>query len=141
VTAGRSTPTPTPTPAPARTDAPEQSDGLLIDKGTLLTACDGDEALLKEMIKVFQSEAASQLAAVEAAIRQQDSPQLRETAHKLKGLVSAFSSSTAATMEQLEQLGADGRCADAAAPFSVAARQVRSLLSTLPGLTLDQLRD
>jgi len=65
---------------------------------------------------------------------------LREVAHKLKGLVSAFSTTTAADFESLEQLGANGRCTLATEQFFIAAQRVQELLGSLPNLTLEQLR-
>jgi len=139
---GRSMPAPIEKPAIGQPlDAePARSGGSPIDKSTLLAACDGDEALLKKMIQVFQTEAPRQLSAVESAIQRNDSSQLREVAHKLKGLVSAFSTTTAADFESLEQLGANGRCTLATEQFFIAAQRVQELLGSLPNLTLEQLR-
>jgi two-component system sensor histidine kinase/response regulator len=127
--------------APLPSSAPVEFGESPIDKSTLLAACDGNEALLKEMIIVFQAEAPQQLAAIEVAIQREDSTQLREAAHKLKGLVSTFSFAAAAVFESLEQLGSDDHCTSAADQFSVAAQRVRELLSFLPSLTLEQLQN
>ena len=89
---------------------------------------------------MFQADAPAQLSAVETAIQRKDSVQLQEAAHKLRGLVSAFSTTTAVVVESLEQMGAEGRSADAANEYSIAAQHVRDLLASLPTLTLEQLR-
>ena len=54
--------------------------------------------------------------------------------------MSAFSATTAGVVESLEQMGIQGRGADAANEYSIAAQRVQDLLSSLPNLTLEQLR-
>ena len=121
--------------------APATEDVPLLDKSTLLAACGGEKGLLEEMIQLFQSEAPRLLSMVEAAVGGNDSPQLREAAHKLLGLVSAFSTRTATAVRALEQMGADGRCADAVDQLTIVAQAVHDLLSTLPKVTIEQLRN
>jgi CheY-like chemotaxis protein len=112
----------------------------LLDAATLLRSCGGDAALMEEMIRLFAAEAPAQLAAVEAAVAKQSSAQLREAAHKLRGLVAAFSTRIAAEIAMLEQMGADGRCADAHEHYATVAEDVRVLLAPLANLTIEQLR-
>ena len=116
------------------------NDPAMLDKSTLLAACGGDQALLKKMVQIFQSEAPLELAAVEAAVRRDDPARLREAAHKMRGLVSVFSRTAAAGVRTLETLGAEGRCRDAGATLSTVSEAVRHLLSILPTVTLEQLR-
>ncbi len=115
------------------------SDGLL-DTATLLTACDGDATLLARMIAVFQAGAPAQLATVAAAVRSRDAAAVRESAHKLRGLVSAFSSDAAAIALHLEQAAAAGRLDGMAEQLATLAAMIRDLAPLLTGLSVEELQ-
>jgi CheY-like chemotaxis protein len=129
----RDPPSTTPFPSTAK-------DSPMLDKRTLLAACGGDPVLLTKMVQIFQAEAPLELAAVEAAIRQEEPARLSEAAHKMRGLVCVFSGATAAALRTLETLGAEGRCGDTGAALSTVSEAVAHLLAILPTLTIEQLR-
>src|SRR5262249_57373824 len=57
----------------------------------LLKACEGDPALLRRMCDWFRERVPGHLAALAAARQARDGTRLRETAHKLCGMLSTFS--------------------------------------------------
>jgi CheY-like chemotaxis protein/HPt (histidine-containing phosphotransfer) domain-containing protein len=85
----------------------------LLDSGTLQGACGGDEGLLRKMCQSFRAVVPGQLAAVGGAVRDRDPARLRETAHKLAGLLVTFSSAAGGAARALEQLGAEHRLDEA----------------------------
>jgi two-component system, sensor histidine kinase and response regulator len=119
--------------------AAPSTDGLL-DSATLLAACDADPALLQQMIDIFQADSPAHLARIEAAVRDSDARALRETAHKLRGLVAAFSSKTAELAELLENSGRDGHIEAAAANIATLAAHIHELGERLRGLSLADLQ-
>ena len=112
----------------------------LIDPAVVLSGCDGDAALLAEMIQVFEDEAPELLARVAAAMRSSDAEQLRTTAHSLRGLISSFSTSAANAAQVLEQLGIEGRAGKATERYQVLNRAVQELRTILPTLTIEKLQ-
>jgi HPt (histidine-containing phosphotransfer) domain-containing protein len=73
------------------------------DPATMLAACGGDETLLRKMIDSFQRTVPGYVAELRDAAAQRDEERLRRAAHKLRGLVSAFSPSLAVTVAALEE--------------------------------------
>jgi hypothetical protein len=63
--------------------------------------------------EVFHAEAAA-LTRVGEAVRQRDAPRLREETHRLRGLLSTFSATTAAEAERPKSMGASGQPDEAA---------------------------
>jgi two-component system, sensor histidine kinase and response regulator len=125
---------------PAAEPEAASASATLIDSAMLWSACGGDGALLAEMIQLFGEEAPGLLARVEAAVRSSDAEQLRMAAHALRGLVSAFSTSTADAAKVLEQMGIDGRAQEAVEQFEVLNQAVGELRTILPTLTIEKLR-
>src|SRR4051794_18513136 len=62
-----------------------------LDPITLLAACGSDGDGLRELCQDFRTYPPARLVEVGDALRAQDAPRLREAAHKLCGLLSAFS--------------------------------------------------
>src|SRR5205807_2557063 len=77
----------------ARTLPSDQSKkSTLLDAEVLLAACGGDPEILESICKTFRACLPGHMKAVEDALREEDAPRLRETAHKLCGMLAAFSS-------------------------------------------------
>jgi CheY-like chemotaxis protein len=112
---------------------------LVLDPATLLSACDGDAGLLERMVAVFRISAPDQLERVAEALRERNSGALRAAAHRLCGLVSAFSPLAADLCRQLEQVE-DRHCDSAIAQFSSLQEVVRDLIGLLDNVTLEALR-
>ncbi len=100
----------------------------LLDAATLLTACDADPVLLGKMTAVFRADAPGHLERVARAVAAGNAAELREAAHKLRGLVSAFSPAAAAAAGRLEEAGAAGQ-------IDAAAEECRTLAGMVAELT------
>jgi PAS domain S-box-containing protein len=120
-------------PEPART--PDVLDAVL-----LLSACDGDGALLEQMIAVAQTSVPAHLSAVGRALAAGHAPGVRESAHKLCGLVSAFSTAAATAAQRLEEVAAAGALGEAGGQYEALADMIGRLLPLLAGLSVEQLQ-
>lgn len=115
-------------------------DSDLLDAPLLLTACDADATLLVQMIGVFRTSAIAHLRAAAEGIANRNAKEVRESAHKLCGLVSAFSTTTEEAARRLEQAAASGELDEAARLHAELATMIQSLLPQLDGITLAELR-
>jgi PAS domain S-box-containing protein len=114
--------------------------GNLLDAGVLLAACDGDAELLRKMCRHFQTFAPQRLAEVSEAFRNRNVSQLREAAHKLGGMVSAFSAPAAEAVALLGRLGGEGKLEEATQAHVRLTEIVGRLISALDTLSVEQLR-
>jgi CheY-like chemotaxis protein len=127
-------------PQPAVEPGTPAADSSLIDATTVLSGCDGDAALLADMIQLFEDEAPKLLARVEAAMQSSNAEQLRIAAHSLRGLISSFSTSAAKAAQAVEQLGIEGRAGEAGEQYRILSQAVQELRAALPTLTIEKLR-
>ncbi|HEY2585641.1 MAG TPA: PAS domain S-box protein [Tepidisphaeraceae bacterium] len=118
-----------------------EADHYLIDPAVLMSACGGDGALLGEMVQLFREEAPQLLGELEAAVRSSDAEHIRTAAHALRGLVSAFSTSTAEAAKALEQMAVEGRADDAHEQYRTLRKAMQGLQTTVATLTIATLRD
>jgi HPt (histidine-containing phosphotransfer) domain-containing protein len=125
--------------APAAGARGEGGPGLL-DPRVLLAACGGDEAILGRICQAFRARLPDQLRAVQQALRDRDAPRLREAAHKLCGMVAAFSSASGGVASELEDQAARGRLDEAAPLVGRLETMGQELLRLAGGLSLDALR-
>jgi PAS domain S-box-containing protein len=88
------------TPSPPR---------VTLDFGTILASCGGDESLLRKMSQSFRERIPAHLAALEEALVQRDARRLRETAHKICGMIATFSADAGQMASKLEESAACGR--------------------------------
>src|SRR5205823_5618297 len=112
----------------------------LLDPRVLLAACGGDGAILGRICQAFQASLPDQLAAVRGALRDRDAPRLREAAHKLCGMVAAFSTAAGAVASDLEDLAALGRLDEAAPLMGRLETMAQELMERVSGLSLETLR-
>jgi HPt (histidine-containing phosphotransfer) domain-containing protein len=112
----------------------------LLDAATLLAGCGSDPDLLDKMVHSFDAHARRQLGHVADAIRRQDAQGLRGAAHKLRGLVSAFSAVGAKALADLEQAGAGEDLSRAGDQYDAVAKVIEALSDTLRGVTIDSLK-
>jgi two-component system sensor histidine kinase/response regulator len=111
-----------------------------IDCGTILAACGGDESLLRKMCQSFEERIPAHLAALEEALGGQDAPRVRETAHKLCGMVATFSADAGEIAAKLEELAAHGDLG-ACRPLGQRLAAVTSeLIGSVRGLSVARLR-
>ncbi|HTU17643.1 MAG TPA: ATP-binding protein [Gemmataceae bacterium] len=121
-----------------RTNAEDRTN--LLDPGVLLATCGGDAAGLRELCKDFQTYAPSRLAEVSDALRDQDAPRLREAAHKLYGLLSAFSTVAGNAASDLEDNAAQGQLDDAQPLVDQLETMTRELIRQVNSLSLATLQ-
>ncbi len=133
---GRGGTRPETVPSPA---GGETEPGLL-DARVLLAACAGEAAILEGICRAFRSGLPDQLRAVQDALRDRDAPRLREAAHKLAGMVSAFSTAAGGVASDLEDHAAGGRLEEAGPLASRLEKMAEELLREADGLSLETLR-
>lgn len=111
-----------------------EGDISLIDGPVVFKSCGGDPALLRMMVISFHLHARSHLTDVAKAVRHEDMKKLHSAAHKLRGLVSAFSTSGANTVQVLEQ-STDGQpTVEIRQNYARAAAVIRKLCKALAGI-------
>ncbi len=112
----------------------------LLDPGVLLATCGGDAEGLRELCQDFRTYAPSRLAEVGDALRDRDALRLRESAHKLYGLLSAFSSVAGNLASDLEDRAACGRLDEARPLVGQLETMTQELVEQMNGLSLESLR-
>jgi CheY-like chemotaxis protein len=114
--------------------------GLLAPR-MILAACGADAAILEKIGQAFRERLPDQLAAVQEAWSQRSAPQLREAAHKLCGMVVAFSTVAGEVASELEDRAAQGQVEAAGPLVEQLELMARQLMRLVDGLTLDVLRE
>jgi CheY-like chemotaxis protein/HPt (histidine-containing phosphotransfer) domain-containing protein len=127
-------------PVPPSSALPPASEPGLLDSAALLAACGGDAELLGKMCRHFQAHAPGRLAEVSEALRDRDTPRLREAAHKLGGMASSFSAAAAEAAAFLERAAAEGKIEEATRAHSRLADVLGKVSSTLDTVSVEQLR-
>jgi CheY-like chemotaxis protein/HPt (histidine-containing phosphotransfer) domain-containing protein len=125
---------------PSPDESNDTSTANLLDATRLLSSCDGNDSLLDQMISIFRANATGHLSRTADAIANRDATGVRESAHKLCGLVSAFSAVAGATAQRLEQ-AAEAKCLDEIpGHYADLAEQIQNLLPLLAGLSVEKLK-
>jgi PAS domain S-box-containing protein len=114
-------------------------DSCLLSPDVLLAACGGDAVILEKICAAFRTRAPDHAAAIQDALREQDPQKLREAAHKLCGMVSAFSSKAGGLASDIEDLAAQGRLEDARPLVHQLEAMVDKLVESARGLSLGAL--
>jgi PAS domain S-box-containing protein len=122
---------------PARLD-PRSS---ILDPRALLAACGGDAVILEKICQTFRAALPDHWRAVQDALQACDPPRLREAAHKLCGIVSAFSTVAGQAASELEDCAAQGLLEEARPLVGRLEPMIRELLQAVVGLSLDALRE
>jgi HPt (histidine-containing phosphotransfer) domain-containing protein len=123
----------------ARPPASRPVPGLL-DPHVLLAACGGDAVILKKICQTFQGRLPDHLAAVQKVLHERDAPRLREAAHKLSGMVAAFSTVAGSVASDLEDRAARGQLEEAPALVERLETMAQELMHLAGGLSLEALR-
>jgi PAS domain S-box-containing protein len=119
----------------------EQTRQDLLDPGVLLAACGGDAAILEKICQTFVARLPDHLRAVQEAIAGSDAPRLRETAHRLCGMVSGFSTVAGGVASKLEDLAAENRLDEARPLVGQLDTMVQDLSRAVNGLSLENLHE
>jgi len=107
----------------------------------LLAACGDDAAILDKICQAFQARLPDHLKAVQDALRDGDAPRLREAAHKLAGMVAAFSTVAGGVASELEDQAAQGRLEDARPLLAQLEAMAEALVRLVGGLSFEALRE
>jgi two-component system sensor histidine kinase/response regulator len=112
----------------------------LLDPRVLLAACGGDAAILEKICQAFRTGLPDHVKAVQDALRDRDPPRLREAAHKLAGMVAAFSTVAGGVASELEDLAAQGQLEEARPLAARLETMAEEFMRLVGGLSLDALR-
>jgi CheY-like chemotaxis protein len=112
----------------------------LLAPHVLLAACGADNQILRDICEGFLANGPVQLTALRDALLEHDTRRLREAAHKLSGMVSAFSTVAAALVSELEDLAEQGQLADTGTLVDRIDSSVHEIMTVLAGgVTVEQL--
>lgn len=104
-----------------------------LDWDALKENCAGDDSLVKEVLELFRSEAASLLADVGQAVVSKDAVAIRRSAHRLKGaLVSLAAKPATEAAKALESAGAQGDVSGSDGMFETLKTEMERLLKVIP---------
>ena len=100
--------------------------------GAFVARFDGDELLARELVALFLVECPRMMAAVRDGVQRGTADDVRRAAHTLKGSMSNFTDQAPVTTAfALEQHGAAGRLAEAAATLAQLEREVADLIAAM----------
>jgi CheY-like chemotaxis protein/HPt (histidine-containing phosphotransfer) domain-containing protein/anti-sigma regulatory factor (Ser/Thr protein kinase) len=112
----------------------------LLDPVVLLATCGDDAGGLRELCRDFLAFAPARIAEVTDALRAGDAPRLREAAHKLRGLLSAFSTAAGDLASDLEELAGRGQLVEVPPLVGRLETMAQELVRQVDGLSLESLR-
>jgi PAS domain S-box-containing protein len=112
----------------------------LLDPVALLGACGDDAEVLREMCQDFRAYAPARLTEVGDALRDHDATWLREAAHKLCGLLSAFSTVAGRVASDLEDAAARGQLDEAGLLVRRLETMAEELARQVDGVSLESLK-
>jgi two-component system sensor histidine kinase/response regulator len=121
--------------------AADRPGSSLLDPRVLLAACGGDVVILEKICQAFQAHLPEHVAAVRDALREGNAPQLREAAHRLSGILAAFSTVAGGVASDLEEHAARGQLEQAPALVERLETMAQELLQQVGGLSLEMLRE
>ena len=113
----------------------------LLDPVVLLGACGDDAEGLRAMGQSFEVYLPRRLAEVADALRNEDAPGLRVAAHKLCGLLSAFSTVAGGVASSLEDHAASGSLEECRPLVEQLEVMARELVQEMDGLSIESLRE
>ena len=112
----------------------------LLDPGVLLAACGGDAGILEKICQAFRTRVPDHLTTVQDALRDGDTPRLREAAHKLCGMVAVFSTVAGGVASDIEDLASQGQLEDARPLVGQLEMMAQELIRAVDGLSLETLQ-
>jgi two-component system, sensor histidine kinase and response regulator len=112
----------------------------LLDPRVLLAACGGDAVILEKICQAFRARLPDHVTAVQEALRERDSLRLREAAHKLCGMVAAFSTVAGGVASDLEDHAAQGQLEEARPLVGQLETMADELVRLAGGVSLETLR-
>jgi two-component system, sensor histidine kinase and response regulator len=123
----------------ARPPADRPAPGLL-DASVLLASCGGDAVILEKICQAFRTRLPEQFTAIQIALRDRDTVRLREAAHKICGMVAAFSTVAGSVASDIEDHAAQGQLEEARPLVGQLETMANKLVRLASGLSLETLR-
>jgi len=112
--------------------------GEIIDQASALERADGDQEVLKEVVRLFLEECPRLVSQIEGAIASADAKALEHAAHELKGAAASLSAKAAADAAlELEQIGRDGDLSQVEDAKAQLEEQIGRLTPALAALVED----
>jgi CheY-like chemotaxis protein len=112
----------------------------LLDPRVLLAACGEDAGILGTICQALRARLPGHLEEVRSALRERDAPALREAAHRLCGVASAFSTTAGGVASDLEDCAALGQLDEARPLVGRLEAMAAELMRAVSGQTLETLR-
>jgi CheY-like chemotaxis protein len=112
----------------------------LIDPRAVLAACGDDAAILAKIRQAFRARLPDDVAAVQKALRERDTRRLRQAAHKLWGMMAAFSTAAGEVAAELEDYATQDQLDEARPLVGRLEAMAQELLRQVDGLSLETLR-
>jgi CheY-like chemotaxis protein len=112
----------------------------LLDPHVLLASCGGDARILERICQALRMKLPDQLAEVRDASRSMDKLRLREAAHRLSGMVAAFSTAAGRVASELEDHAARGQLEEARRLVEQLETMGHWLIHLVGGLSLAALQ-
>jgi CheY-like chemotaxis protein/HPt (histidine-containing phosphotransfer) domain-containing protein len=112
----------------------------LVAPRVLLAACGGDAAILDSICRTLRARLPDHMRAVQDALRDEDAQRLREAAHKLCGMTTAFSTVAGGVASELEDHAAQGQFEEARPLVRQLETMAQELMRVVGGLSLETLR-
>ena len=116
------------------------SSSFLLDPRVLLAACGGDAVILENICQAFRTRLPDHLTTLQDALRDRDTPRLREAAHKLCGMVAAFSTVAGGVASDVEDLAAQGQLEETRPLVAQLESMAQELIRAVDGLSLETLQ-
>ena len=113
----------------------------LLNARVLLAACGGDAVILEKICQAFGAGLPEHLAEVQNALREQNAVRLCKAAHKLCGMVAAFSSEAGEVTSKIEDIAAQGQLDEARPLVAQLETMATELVRLTRALSLDSLRE
>jgi dihydrodipicolinate synthase/N-acetylneuraminate lyase len=110
-----------------------------LDATALLAACGSDDGVLARVVTALRRELPRRVASAQEAWRQGDARALRESAHKLHGMISAASTAAGALASDIEDEATAGHLAQAGVLLEALAPIACDILVEIEGVSVDQL--
>jgi HPt (histidine-containing phosphotransfer) domain-containing protein len=108
----------------------------VIDEATLLAGIDGNQELLREIVRLFLADYPQRLAEIKQAISRGDAEAVARAAHTLKGSAGNFAAQKAfAAAQSMESLGKSGDLSPAQQAFLTLESELALLGARLRKLT------
>jgi two-component system, sensor histidine kinase and response regulator len=105
-----------------------------------LAACGDDAVILEKICQALQSHLPEQMKSVRNAMDDETPQRLREAAHKICGILAAFSTTAAAVASNIEDLSASGQLEECRPLVEKLDTMACEITRQLSGLTIENLR-